>query len=98
VASGAEEAFLRDRIPSLLKMASPSAMPSLIHSALRGVAIAVEFEPAPSIPRRPDVVTYRIDIRDPLWLDVEDRRSILLHVPNAPPTLAFVLYGIERTV
>jgi type VI secretion system protein ImpJ len=98
VANGAEEAFLRDRVPSLLKMASPSAMPSLIHSALRGVAIAVEFEPAPSIPRRPDVVTYRIDLRDPLWLDIEDRCSILLHVPNGPPSLNFVLYGVERTV
>jgi type VI secretion system ImpJ/VasE family protein len=98
VASGAEEIFLRDRVPSLLKMASPTAMPSLIHSALRGVAIAVEFEPAPSIPRRPDIVTYRIDVRDPLWLDIEDRRSIVLHVPNAPSTLNILLYAIERTL
>jgi predicted component of type VI protein secretion system len=98
VASGADESFLRDRIPSLLKMASPSAMPSLLQSALRGVAVAVEFEPAYSIPRRADTVTYRLDVRDPLWLDIEDRRTVLLHVPQAAPTLSFVLYGIERTV
>jgi type VI secretion system protein ImpJ len=98
VASGADEAFLRDRIPSLLKMASPSAMPSLLQSALRGVAVAVEFEPAYSIPRRADTVTYRVDVRDPLWLDIEDRRTVLLHVPQAAATLSFVLYGIERAV
>jgi predicted component of type VI protein secretion system len=98
VASGADAAFLRDRIPSLLKMASPSAMPSLLQSALRGVGIAVEFEPSYAIPRRADVVTYRLDVRDPLWLDIEDRRSVLLHVPQAAPTLSFVLYGIERAV
>lgn len=96
VASGADETFLRDRIPSLLKMASPTAMPSLLQSALRGVAVAPEFEPASVIPRRPDVMTYRIDVRDPLWLDIEDRRSVLLHLPEAPASLGFTLYGIER--
>jgi type VI secretion system protein ImpJ len=98
VATGADEAFLRDRIPSLLKMASPSAMPPLLQSALRGVSIAVEFEPAYSIPRRADLVTYRLDVRDPLWLDIEDRGTVLLYVPQAAATLSFVLYGIERTV
>jgi type VI secretion system protein ImpJ len=97
VASGADEAFLRDRVPSLLKMASVQAMPRLLQSALRGVAVAVEFEPASAIPRRPDVVTYRINTRDELWLDIEDRRSIVLSLPNAPPQIQFVLYGVERT-
>jgi len=96
VASGTDETFLRDRVPSLLKMASPTSMPSLLQSALRGVAIAAEFEPAPVIPRRPDVMAYRIDVRDPLWLDIEDRRSVVLHVPQAPTSLAFTLYCIER--
>jgi type VI secretion system ImpJ/VasE family protein len=98
VASGADEPFIRDRVPSLLKMASPAAMPSLLHSALRGVSVAAEFEPAPAIPRRSDVMAYRIDVRDPLWLDIEDRCAIVLHVPQAPPSLNFVLYGIERLV
>jgi type VI secretion system protein ImpJ len=98
VASGADESFLRDRIPSLLKMGSPAAMPSLLQSALRGVSVAVEFEPAHSIPRRPDTVTYRLDVRDPLWLDIEDRRTVLLYVPQAAPTLSFTLYGVELAV
>jgi type VI secretion system protein ImpJ len=96
VASGAEEQFLRDRVPSILQMGSPAAMPRLLESALRGVAVATEFEPAPAIPRRPDVMAYRVDVRDPLWLDIEDRRAIVLHVPQAPTSLGFVLYGIEK--
>ncbi len=98
VGSGAEEAFLRDRVPSLLKMASPQGMAPLLQSALRGVAVAVEFEPSPAIPRRPDVVTYRINTRDRLWLDIEDRCSIVLNLTNAPPGLGFTLYGVERAV
>jgi type VI secretion system protein ImpJ len=98
VASGADEAFLRDRIPALLKLASPTAILPLLNSALRGVAIAVEFEPPAVIPRRRDMVAYRLDVRDPLWLDIEDRLQIQLNVLHAPATLEFVLYGVERSV
>jgi type VI secretion system ImpJ/VasE family protein len=98
VASGADETFLRDRVPALLKMATPTAILPLLNSALRGVAIAVEFEPPAVIPRRRDTVAYRLDVRDPLWLDIEDRLQIQLHVLHAPPTLEFVLYGVERSL
>jgi type VI secretion system protein ImpJ len=98
VASGADEAFLRERVPALLKLASPTAILPLLNSALRGVAIAVEFEPPAVIPRRRETVAYRLDVRDPLWLDIEDRLQIQLHVLHAPPTLEFVLYGVERAV
>jgi type VI secretion system protein ImpJ len=96
VAGGADETFLRERIPSILKMASPTAIAPLLNSAVRGVAIAVEFEPPSAIPRTPDVVAYRIDVRSVLWLDIEDRLQIQLHVPHAPPSLKFALYGVER--
>ncbi len=98
VASGVDEAILRERIPAVLKMASPVGLAPLLNSALRGVAVAVEFEPPAVIPRRRDVVAYRIDVRDPLWLDVEDRLQIQLHVLDAPKTLEFALYGVERSL
>jgi type VI secretion system protein ImpJ len=96
VASGADEGFLRDRLPNVLKMASPEAIAPLLQSALRGVAVAVEFEPPAVLPRRPDVVAYRINVRDAKWLDIEDRKQIELHVPHAPSTLEFRLYGVTR--
>jgi type VI secretion system protein ImpJ len=98
VASGVDEAILRERVPSVLKMASPVGLAPLLNSALRGVAVAVEFEPPAVIPRRRDVVAYRIDVRDPLWLDVEDRLQIQLHVLDAPQALEFALYGVERSL
>ncbi len=98
VLSGGEEEFLRDRVPSLLKMASPSGIVPLLGSAVRGVAVAVEFEPPPAIPRRRGAVAYRIDVRDPLWLDIEDRMQIQLHLIGAPASLEAVLYCVERLV
>ncbi|HEY1698022.1 MAG TPA: type VI secretion system baseplate subunit TssK [Polyangiaceae bacterium] len=98
VLRGADEAFLRDRVPSLLKMASPAAIKSILHSALRGAAVAVEFDPPPVIPRQEDVVAYRIDLRDRHWLDIEDRMEVQLQMAGAPPTLEAFLYGVERLV
>lgn len=98
VLRGADETFLRDRVPSLIKMASPKAIAPLINSAVRGVAVAVEFEPPDVIPRQQDVVAYRIDVRDSYWLDIEDRTAIQLHLSGAPGSLEAALYGIERVV
>jgi type VI secretion system protein ImpJ len=96
VLQGPDEGFLRERVPSLLKMASPSGITSLLHSALRGVPIAEEFEPPPVVPRRQGVVAYRIDVRDKHWLDIEDRMQIQLHLAGAPPGIEAFLYAVER--
>jgi type VI secretion system protein ImpJ len=98
VLGGADEAFLRERVPSLLKMASPTAITPLLDSAVGGVAVAVEFEPPPVVPRTRGTVAYRIDVRDRLWLDIEDRMQIELNLVGAPPSLEAFLYGVERVV
>jgi type VI secretion system protein ImpJ len=98
VLTGGDDEFLREKVPGLLKMASPTAIAPLLNSAVRGVAVAVEFEPPPIVPRRKGAVAYRIDVRDALWLDIEDRRQIQLNLVGAPPALEAFLYGVERTV
>jgi type VI secretion system protein ImpJ len=98
VLTGGDEEFLRERVPSLLKMASPTAITPLVGSAVRGVAVAVEFEPPAVVPRTRGSVAYRIDVRDPLWLDIEDRTQIELHLIGAPAALEAFLYGVERVV
>jgi type VI secretion system protein ImpJ len=98
VLRGADEEFLRDRVPSLLKMASPAAIKPLLHSALRGTAIALDFEPPAAIPQQEGVAAYRIDVRDRYWLDIEDRMEVQLHVVGGPPSLEAFLYGVERLV
>jgi type VI secretion system protein ImpJ len=95
VLTGGDEEFLRERVPSLLKMASPAAIVSLLDSAVRGVAVAVEFEPPPVVPRTRGSVAYRIDVRDPHWLDIEDRMAIQLHLVGAPTSLEAFLYAVE---
>jgi type VI secretion system protein ImpJ len=98
VLRGADEEFLRDKVPSLLKMASPAAIKPLLNSAVRGVAVAVEFEPPDIVPRQQGVVAYRIDTRDKLWQDIEDRQFVELQIIGAPPSLEAFLYSVERLV
>ena len=98
VLSGAEDEFLRERVPNLLKMASPTAIAPLLGSAVRGVSVAVEFEPPPVVPRRRGALAYRIDVRDRLWLDIEDRMQIQLSLLGAPASLEAFLYCVERLV
>jgi type VI secretion system protein ImpJ len=98
VLRGAEEDFLREKVPTLLKMASTAAIKPLLNSSIRGVAVAVEFEPPEAVPRQEGVVAYRIDTRDKLWQDIEDRQHIELQLVGAPPSLEAFLYGIERLV
>jgi type VI secretion system protein ImpJ len=96
VLRGADETFLREKVLNLLKMASPAAIKPLLDSAIRGVAVAVEFEPPNAVPRREGVVAYRIDTRDKLWLDIEDRQHVELQLLGAPASLEAYLYAVER--
>jgi predicted component of type VI protein secretion system len=98
VLRGADEVFLREKVPALLKMASPTAIKPLLNSAVRGVAVAVEFEPPEVVPRQEGVVAYRIDTRDKLWQDIEDRQHVELQLVGAPKSLEAFLYSIERLV
>ncbi|WP_394822250.1 type VI secretion system baseplate subunit TssK [Pendulispora albinea] len=96
VADRAPEHYLRGEVPRLLKMAGPTEIGRLKASAVRGVAIVEEFEPPGVLATRRDVVVYRIHVRDPLWLDIEDRKRVLLFLPGAPPGVRFFLYGVKR--
>ncbi|MCL2724723.1 MAG: type VI secretion system baseplate subunit TssK [Polyangiaceae bacterium] len=98
VASGADEAYLCGKLPGLLKMASPTVLPQFVNTATQGVAVAVEFEPPAVLPRRNNQAAYRINVRDPLWLDIEDRLQVALRIEGAPSTLRFSLYSVTRTV
>jgi predicted component of type VI protein secretion system len=95
VASGADEQILRDRVPSLAKIASSAAMEPLLNSSVRGVSIAVEFDPPPELPTRRAFVCYRLDVRDRHWADIRERLDMVVHLPIKSPTLELTLYALE---
>jgi type VI secretion system protein ImpJ len=95
VATGADEQVLRERVPSLAKIATGAALNSLLQSSVRGVAIAVEFDPPAELPSRRSFVCYRLDVRDRYWADIRERLDLVVHLPIAAPTLELTLYAIE---
>jgi len=97
VANGAPEEYLRSDVPRLIKMASENEIDRLQRLAVRGVRVEEDFEPPGLLAQRRDMVVYRIDVRDPLWLDITDRQRIVIVIPGAPESLRFFLCGIKRT-
>ena len=95
VASGADEQTLRDRVPSLVKIASGAALNPLLQSSVRGVSIAVEFDPPPQLPTRRSFVCYRLDVRDRHWADIRERLDMVIHLPVQSKTIEFTLYAVE---
>ena len=95
VASGADEQTLRDRVPSLVKIASGAALNQLLQSSVRGVGIAVEFDPPPELPTRRAFVCYRLDVRDRYWADIRERLDMVIHLPVQSKTIEFTLYAVE---
>jgi type VI secretion system protein ImpJ len=95
VATGADEVTLRDRLPSLAKIATGAALNSLLQSSVRGVAIAVEFDPPAELPSRSSFVCYRLDVRDRYWADIRERLDLVVYVPVQAPTLELTLFALE---
>jgi len=95
VASGLDEQTLRDKVPALAKIASGAAINQLLQSSVRGVNIAVEFDPPAELPTRRSFVCYRLDVRDRYWSDIRERLDMVVHLPIQSKTLELTLYAVE---
>jgi type VI secretion system protein ImpJ len=92
VASGADERVLSAHLPAHAKIASAAWLPNLVQSAMRGVPIATEFDPPPSLPSSANHCCFKIDTRSELWTDVIQQGSLMVHVPEAPNGLSLTAY------
>lgn len=92
VASGADERVLSAHLPAHAKIASAAWLPNLVQSAMRGVPIATEFDPPPSLPSSANHCCFKIDTRSELWADVIQQGSLMVHVPEAPNGLSLTAY------
>jgi predicted component of type VI protein secretion system len=95
VASGVGEALLAGHLPAYAKMASPQALASLLNTATRGVAIALEFDPPAVLPSSAMHCSFRVDVRSQHWLDALQSQALVVHVPDAPPELNLALYVLR---
>ncbi|MGO8992080.1 MAG: type VI secretion system baseplate subunit TssK [Polyangiaceae bacterium] len=92
VASGADESALATLLPAYAKIGSAERLPMIVNSATRGVPIALEFDPPGSLPSSASHCSFRVDTRSAYWSEILETRSLLVHVPEAPPGLTLMAY------
>ncbi len=92
VAGGADEAALATLLPAYAKVGSATTLPRIVNSATRGVPIALEFDPPPSLPSSARHCSFRVDTRSDYWSEIVESRSLLVHVPEAPPDMTLAIY------
>jgi type VI secretion system ImpJ/VasE family protein len=96
LASGADESILASIVPAFAKIGSSESLPMLVRSAVRGAPVALEFDPPSSLPSDATHCVFKIDTRSPYWSDILTRRSLLVHLPEAPSTLTLVACAIPE--
>ncbi|MGD0676380.1 MAG: type VI secretion system baseplate subunit TssK [Polyangiaceae bacterium] len=94
-ASGAgPEAQLRERLPALTKIASWGQIGEILHTALSGIKLELEFSPPSALPIRPGVAFFRVDRTPKFWNDIAATGTIAIYHPLDPrPELR--LYAVE---
>jgi type VI secretion system protein ImpJ len=90
--AASEDLSVPAQLAAHAKIASGSTLSSIVQSAIRGVALAAEFDPPPFLPSKATYACFRLDTRGQYWADVLEQRSLLMHVPSAPADLTISLY------
>jgi type VI secretion system ImpJ/VasE family protein len=95
-ASGADEQTLTRLLSAYAKVASQNQLATLVNTATRGVPVALEFDPPPSLPSSSQTATFRLDTRSHYWTEILETRSLRVHLPPTPSELALTLYVLPR--
>jgi type VI secretion system protein ImpJ len=94
-ASGpAPEAQVRERLPQLTKVASWGQIGEILHTALTGIKLELEFNPPNALPVRPGVIFFRVDRMPKYWNDIATTGTIAVYQP-LDPRIELRLYAVD---
>jgi type VI secretion system protein ImpJ len=94
-ASGpAPEAQVRERIPQLTKVASWGQIGEILHTALTGIKLELEYSPPAALPVKPGVTFFRVDRMPKYWNDIATSGTIAVYQP-LDPRIELRLYAVD---
>lgn len=93
-AKGADEATLRERLPRLLKIGSWTQIGHILHAAMPGVRVAIEYRPPGAIPVKPGLVYLRVDQAGDYWNDILGSGTIAIYQPIDPQKVDLRLIAV----
>lgn len=81
---------------NVAKISSAEQMPTLIKRALPGVRIEKLDSPPPGLPKRPDVLIFRLDRSSTSWMEIQKNCNICMCWSEAPEDVTAEIAIIKR--
>ncbi|MBX3231379.1 MAG: type VI secretion system baseplate subunit TssK [Labilithrix sp.] len=89
------DAQVRERLPRLMKIASEHQIGAIMHSAVAGAPLELEYRPPAALPLQPGLHWFRLGRAPEFWADIVATGTFALYHPFDPNTLSLALYAVE---
>jgi type VI secretion system protein ImpJ len=89
------EETLRDDLPRYIKVGSIDQIAKIVHSALPGVTVRIDFSPPNAIPVRSHMVYLKLDKQGRYWESVIHSGTIAIYQPVKPERIKLELVAVE---
>lgn len=89
------DAQVRERLPRLMKIASEHQIGAIMHSAVAGAPLELEYRPPSALPLQPGLHWFRLGRAPEFWADIVATGSFALYHPFDPQSLSLALYAVE---
>jgi type VI secretion system protein ImpJ len=89
------EETLREDLPRYIKVGSVDQIAKIVHSALPGVTVRLDFSPPNAIPVRSHMVYLRLEKQGRYWESVIQSGTIAIYQPVKPERIKLELVAVE---
>jgi len=86
---------VRDRLPRLMKIASSNQIGAIMHSAVTGAPVELEYRPPSALPIQPGLLWFRLGRAPEFWADIVATGTFALYHPFDPSSMNLALYAVE---
>ena len=90
------EAQVRERLPRLVKVASANQIGAILHSAVGGAPVELEYRPPSALPMRPGLTWFRLTPASEFWADIATSGTFAIYHPFDPQSLVLGLFAVEK--
>jgi type VI secretion system protein ImpJ len=95
VSTSLPDAQVRERLPRLMKIASSNQIGAIMHSAVTGTPVELEYRPPSALPIQPGVHWFRLGRAPEFWADIVATGTFALYHPFDPQSMNVALYAVD---
>jgi type VI secretion system protein ImpJ len=95
VTTSLPEQQVRDRLPRLMKVASTNQIAAIMHSAVTGTPVELEYRPPSALPLQPGIHWFRLGRNPEFWADIVATGTFAVYHPFDPQSMNVSLYAVE---